>query len=423
MGRKSVESLYEEDDDGDSIFGDEPPPVSDAKARWKKFSKIASEFDMFEPAIDVLTSVRAVPTIFLGFDHGTRVGGLPIERFTLLHGESAGGKTYFAIGLLLSFLMKDHPAVLIDAERTTPMEWLMKSMGEYAHHPFFRASRPTTYEDTVMKVRHFVNRVKKLRDDGKLKDDTSALLVVDSIRKLVPEDQFKRIIKAAKQAGDKKEKVRDRSAQIKAAMNAAWMDELVPLLEQTKTAMVVIARETEDPDASPQAKMFGNNYKVGGGNALYYDASMAIRVERQTSTGKKITVGDREKWTSYGDRHRITIRKSKVAGKGETNHTICHFHTSNGIWVPEGFDRARDLVEMGAKFGVIEAKKSKGERKASGFIYDGEKWRGENDAVQKLQQKPKLMRRLEAEIRAKFENVKPLTISENGEVLEGDEDD
>jgi hypothetical protein len=40
-------------------------------------------------------------------------------------------------------------------------------------------------------------------------------------------------------------------------MNSAWMDEIVPLLEETKTAMVIIARETDDPDADQAAKMWG----------------------------------------------------------------------------------------------------------------------------------------------------------------------
>ena len=70
---------------------------------------------------------------------------------------------------------------------------------------------------------------------------TSALIAIDSIRKLVPKKLFDELAKAEKaDSGDKpkgrfakKPKGVDgyggRAAQLKAALNAAWMDELVPL--------------------------------------------------------------------------------------------------------------------------------------------------------------------------------------------------
>src|SRR5205814_10673608 len=65
----------------------------------------------------------AVPTRFIQFDHSTRVGGLPIERFMLMHGPSGLGKTEMAIGLEDSFLERDHFVFHVDSERTTPITW------------------------------------------------------------------------------------------------------------------------------------------------------------------------------------------------------------------------------------------------------------------------------------------------------------
>lgn len=394
---KEDENLFEEEDDGVSSFDDDDQPVSQKNARMSALAAVAGEFKSFRPASQVLTRVRAVPTIWPAFDYATKVGGLPIERFSLLHGPSASGKTYLTIGLLLSFLMRDHFGVLIDAERTTPISWLEKAMGRYATHPGFFADRPKTYEATVAAVRAFVNTLRKLRDSGKVPENTSALIVVDSIRKLVPEDQFKRIMKDAKAAGDKKEKLKDRSAQIKAAMNAAWMDELIPLLEETQSAMVVIARETEDPDADARSKMFGTNYKVGGGKALYYDASMNMRVERLKAYGKKIKDGDKERLVPYGDLHQVTITKSKVSGKGEDLKTKSLFHISNGVLVPEGFDRARDVLEIAQRFAVVEG--------TSWLKYGRNKWQGEHAAVKKLSESPKLLDQLEKDCRALFSTL------------------
>lgn len=382
------------------------------RERLSSIEAVAKEFKSFRPAQEVLTRVRAVPTIFPQLDHATRVGGLPIERFMLLHGRSGEGKTFLTIGLLKSFLERGHFAVLIDAERTTPISWLESAMGEYAKHPWFFAQRPETYEDTVLKVRDFVNTLRRMREKKKVPEETSALIVVDSIRKLVPEGIFKKITQQSKPKPGEKEKVRDRSAQIKAAMNSAWLDELVPLLEQTRTAMIVIARETEDPEADIWDKRRGEDYKVGGGAALYYDASMVFRVERASYVREKGSgdAEDKSPKAVLGERHRVTIRKSKVAGGREDRQAVCYFHTSNGVLVPEGFDRARDVLDLGRQLGLLKTS-------GSWIMWRKNRWQGEHKAVTKLAANPELLAHLETEARAKFRDVKPIEVSSDGEVL------
>jgi RecA/RadA recombinase len=370
-------------------------------AKMSDLAAAAKAFSAFRPAHEVLSRVRAVPTIFPQFDHATKVGGFPLERITLVHGPSGEGKTSFTLGLVCSFLRRNHLALFVDAERTTPWPWVVTSLGEHATSPLFFARRPTTYEQVVTEVREFCATLRKQRDAGKVHEDTSALIVIDSIRKLVPEDQWKKILQLGKDKGDGK--VKDRSAQIKAAMNAAWCDELIPLLEQSSAGMVIIARETEDPDANARSRMYGTNYKVGGGKALYYDASLDVRVERQKYVVKEVKEGLRP--LVYGERHRITIKKSKVAGK-EDKTTICYFHTSNGTLTPEGFDRARDVVELAKRFGIV-----KGE---SWISWRSSRWQGEHAAVRKLSSSPEILDALEAEVRAKFKSGDALEVDEDG---------
>lgn len=372
-------------------------PVSERAARdvkWASLRKVAEEFGSFRPASEVLTRVRAVPTIFPQFDLVTKVGGLPIERFNLLHGPSAGGKTFVAIAMMLSFLMRDHLVYFIDGERTTPITWLEKAMGDYSDHPFFKADKPDTYEQTVEDVRHFCNKVRVLRDKGRLKENTSALIVVDSIRKLVPKDQFKRIMKESRATGEKQGEVRNRLAQIKAQMNAAWLDELIPLLDATQTGMLVIAREMKDPDnTNPYAKKFGTDVKTAGGGALFYDASLDLRCSKVKSYGKVTGTGDQKKMVAYGDIHELRITKSKVSGK-EEYRAACRFHISNGVFVPPGFDRGRDLVELARRFDVIEG--------TSWLKYKAMKWRNEDLATKRFTEDPILFAQVEAECRALF---------------------
>lgn len=416
--------LLEEPDDGPSLFDDDDvPPVSKRNERFKGLAKVAAAFDGFRPASEALTVVKAVPTCFIQYDHGTKVGGHPTERISLLHGPSGEGKTYFTLGQTQSFLAVDNPVLMIDAERTTDKGFAKLAMDQLVDHPLFFYERPNTYEEVVQRVRKWCNIVRGLRDDGDIHEDSCGLIIVDSIRKMVPAEQWERILeleKAAKKGG-KPEKLRDRSAQIKALMNAAWCDELVPLLEQTGCTMIIIARETDDPDAMQNSKMFGTPYKTGGGKALYYDASLDIRVERAKYITKDMGEGLRP--IVYGERHRITIKKSKIGGK-EDKSIVCYFHTSNGVLVAPGFDKARDVLELAKLFGIVTAPPAKNAKKgakakagAGGWLmWSGHRWQGEHAAVLKLSASPATLLKLEKEVRQKFAAVKPVEHDEDGVV-------
>src|SRR6267378_1560946 len=281
---------------------------ADREDKFASLRKVAKAFEEFKPAREVLKRVSAVPTCFVQFDHATKVGGVPIERIALLHGPSGEGKTAYTLGLVKSFLERGHLAFFIDAERTTPITWAENVMFELADHPFFFASRPESYEQTTEDVRRFCKLLVEQRAEGNLPEETSAIFIFDSIRKLVPKDLAKKIAADVDKHG--LDGASGRGAQWKAAMNSQWMDELVPMLEEARAAFVIIARETDDGEASKWEKQAGTDYKVGGGKALYYDSSMVIRVSRE----KYILEKDEPKAVVYGEKHRITIRKTKVSG-------------------------------------------------------------------------------------------------------------
>jgi len=367
--------------------------------RLAQLATVAERFDSFRPAIDVLTTVRAVRTIFPQVDLATRVGGWPIERFALVHGPSNEGKTLFLIGLGLSFLKLGHFFQFVDAEYTTPSTWLRAYMGEaYLRHPGFRALRPRTYEQTVDAVRASAEAIGDAKAKGTLDPDVSCLYVVDSLRKLVPKALLAKIMKEAADAAPARGKGRrgkgsrgidglgGRAAQHKAALNAQWLDELVPLLAQTGTAMVVVAREAEDPDAG----IFDEGFKVGGGRAVYYDSSLAARIVR---AGFISDANNRV----IGERHEVQIRKTKVGKKGDQRRPVAHFSTSNGVLVPEGFDAPRDVIEQALDFEVATL--------AGSYIKWGKKTLGQgfDAAVKRLHDDPDLAADFERVVRAKAE--------------------
>ena len=264
---------------------------AETRARLKAMAKVAERLSSWKPARTELREVRSLETIFVQVDHAVRVGGWPLDRFALVHGPSSHGKTQFVHGLGASFLAAGSYYAYVDAEYTTPASWVRKLLGEFVDYPGFIAHRPRTYEETVSAVRQFCTEIAEARARGELPEDSTGLVVVDSIRKLNPKKLLDSLL-AAEVADGKEKKKRGggrygkkeasidgaggRAGQIKASLNAAWLDELIPLLAHTGTAAAFISRETDDTDV---ASVFGRDGKdlsdrfrgkVGGGRALLH---------------------------------------------------------------------------------------------------------------------------------------------------------
>jgi RecA/RadA recombinase len=379
------------------------PPAAqylETQASVSRFAALGKSFDQigWGQASSVLREVRAVPTIFPWLDYVLRVGGWPTDRFGLIHGPSSEGKTVFVIGLMLSFLLADHAAAYIDAERTTPPRWLKRVMGRFAEHPGFRALYPTTYEQTVDSVRAWCNAIGDAKAHRKLDDDTTGIVVVDSLRKLVPKRLLDKLTKEGSSGPDEDDEeeqkkgrykkkaggvdgMAGRAAQYKAALNAAWMDELTPLLGQTGTCLVCIGREYEDNDVAGSFSK-GPGFKLGGGGALFFESAVVARVTMAE------VIRDDEKRT-LAERHSIEIRKTKIEAK-ERRYPTAYFHSTAA-----GFDRARDLFMLGRQLELIT-------QGGSWFAFEGEHLgQGEDAALRYLGLNVQTARRLEDRIRHK----------------------
>lgn len=363
---------------------------------------VAGKSKAFRPAREVFKVVRSVQTIFPSVDMAMRVGGWPIERVALVHGPSASGKTYLTDGVGLSFLKRGHFFKKIDAERSSPIDWIEKLFAGYVDHPGFSGLRPANYEAAVADVREWATTIGNAKVKGLIPKDVTGIAVVDSIRKLIPKAFFEKVTKraaddAGKQKGTRPNKKTSeldyRGAQLKAHLHAIWLDELTGLLDDTGTAMILITREHEDTDADFRDKAAGRDFKVGGGKAIIYDSSMMVRVERSFIWGPG---KEGEKRPIYGENHKVTISKSKVAGM-QDREEVGWFSTSNGVFTPAGFDRARDLVRLGKKLDVL-----KGDSSWISWPSKKQRFHGEDQAVKKLSAEPLLCDALEAELRANF---------------------
>jgi recombination protein RecA len=344
------------------------PEAPARRPEARAFAEIAERSKSFRPAREVLRRVRAVPTIFPLVDWKTRVGGWPIDRVGILHGPSAAGKTFFLHGLGLSFLRRGHMYCFVDAEMTTPIPWIETLFGAHADDPAFVALRPKSYEEAVDGVRRVAEGVAEMRAKGKLPPETTALFGVDSLKKLVPEDLWERIQKKGAQGADGSvDGFGGGAGRLKALLNAAWLDQLVPLMYHTGCAIVLIAREGEDQNASPRDKQFGKDWKVTGGRSLPFDSSISVRVAR--ASGVYEGGGEGEKGTLIGEKHLVEIHKTKVSARQDLVERT-YFHTSNGVRSPEGFDRARDLLMLGEELEVVK-------RSGSWLSFARKRWQGD----------------------------------------------
>jgi recombination protein RecA len=124
---------------------------------------------------------------------------------------------------------------------------------------------------------------------------------------------------------------------------------------------------------------------------MVYDASLVLRIERDGW----ITVGSKENKRVVGERHRVEVKKTKVAGK-EGKTTTGYFHTSNGAVIPEGFDLASDVLELAILYGIIS-------RSGAWYSYNGERiGNGESATVEYLTNHPEVLSAVESEVRFRF---------------------
>lgn len=372
----------------------EVPSFATNEDRAVAMRALVEEDEYFGQATEVLTIVRSVPTIFVQVDRATGVGGWPAERVSVVHGPSGDGKTSLSIGLGLSFLERSHYYHHVDAEHTTPADWLVRLMREQASNPLFRALRPDSYEQTVEAVSRFNERVTKAKKEGRLPADVSGLYVIDSLKKLTPKRLLDNLLKHGADGtsgapGRKKEVGVDgmggRAGQYKAALNSQWLDSLVPQLARSGLGCLVITRETAKEDAAWSE----DDFHVGGGAHVVYDASIRARVVHDQD------ITD-EEGHLLGQRHRVEIRKTKVAGR-TASIPVAYFHTSTGLnGVPEGFDRARDVIELAVELGIAQ--------QAGSWLKDGDGniGQGMNAAVRKLTENRERLAAMELRCREAF---------------------
>jgi len=354
----------------DDEFPGGVPDVIREPSELDRYIDAAGDLGDWKPAVEVFDRITSVRTCLPGFNEAVRVGGLPVRRIHTVHGPTHGGKTAFVLALVKSFVERGYLAGYADAEHTLGQEFAAEMVADLQRYRNFLAIRPENYEQMISAGDRFLLRSAEVR---KKFPDAKSILVVDSINKLVPKRELKNILKAGE--ADKKgadELAKGHHGRYRAALNQAWLDHLTPLVARADCAVLMIAQEREEDDP---ADFFAETFKVKGGAALLFDASLVMRVMK----AEPVWLPGTEKKSNdaiCGWRHRVRIWKSKV-GHMDGRYTDGLFHLSNGKLVGKGLDTARDAMVVGAKLGVLKTS-------GSWYSFGGKRWQGENGVVQGL---------------------------------------
>lgn len=380
-------------DQGEEFPGGIPEPSESPVSDRDRYIEAAGAIDGWAPASSVLDAIESVRTVFPDFNKAVRVGGMPIRRIHTIHGPTHGGKTAFVLGCVKSFVDRGYLAGYVDAEHALGRGFAQEMVADLNSHQNFLAVRPNNYEETIERVDSFLDKAAKVREKF---PDHKSILVVDSINKLVPKRELSKFLKAGNV--DKKgaeEMTKGHHGRYRAALNQAWLDHLTPKVAKAECAMLIIAQERDDT-SDPYFK----NFKVKGGAALLFDASLVIRVMKGKPVYLKAVsnLSSAEKNSAIcGFSHKVRIWKSKVAHM-DGRHTDSIFHLSNGKLCTAGLDTARDAVHVGLGMGLV--------KKSGSWLTIGRKRvQGESKAVQYLSNSPEVLDSLLDRIADKLDKI------------------
>lgn len=367
------------------------PDVVRGPSELDRYLAAAGDMGDWKPAAEVFDAIESVRTCLPDFNRAVHVGGLPVRRIHTVHGPTHGGKTAFVLALVKSFVTRGFLAGYADAEHTLGQEFAAEMVADLQAFPNFLAIRPENYESMITAADRFLGRSAKVCEKF---PEHRSIMVIDSINKLVPKRELEKVLKGGEiNIEGAKELAKAHHGRYRAALNQAWLDQLTPKVARANCALVVIAQEREEDDPT---SFFKDNFKVKGGAALLFDASIVARVMKGTPVflpGSDKKTNDR----ICGFKHRVRIWKSKV-GHLEGRHTDAVFHISNGKLVPRGLDTARDAMNVGADLGVLKTS-------GSWYSFGGKRWQGENGVVQGLAKDPARLAKLLDAIATKLDAI------------------
>ncbi len=292
-----------------------------------------------------IADVLVVPTGSITLDIALGVGGLPRGRVIEIFGPEASGKTTLTLSTLAQAQKQGGQAAFIDAEHAFDSAYA-KKLGINLDELLI--SQPDTGEQALEIVETLV------------RSNAVDVIAIDSVAALTPRAEIE---------GD----MGDSHMGLHARLMSQALRKLTAVIGKSKTCVIFINQIREKIGV-----MFGNPETTTGGRALKFYSSVRIDLRKIASLKK----GDEV----VGNRVRAKVVKNKVAApfrKAEFD-----------IMYDEGISRAGGALDMAENAGIIT-------RMGTWISYGDEKMgQGKENARLYLKENPKILQKLEKEIRS-----------------------
>jgi recombination protein RecA len=275
-------------------------------------------------------------------------GGIPRSRIIEIYGPESSGKTTLALHAIAQVQKLGGKAAFIDAEHALDVQYA-KKIG--VNVDSLLVSQPDDGEQALEICETLV------RSGG------IDIVVVDSVAALTPRAEIEGMMG-------------DSHMGLQARLMSQALRKLTSIVSKTNCTVVFINQLRMKIGV-----MFGNPETTTGGNALKFYASLRLDVRRID----KITEKGADEQVIVGNRTRVKVVKNKIAPPFR--------QAEFDILYAQGISKEGDILDLGLKYGYIE--------KSGAYFRIGEETLGQGRelARQYLKQHPKLVEKLEKEIR------------------------
>lgn len=295
---------------------------------------------------DFKLDVPAIPTGAFSLDLALGVGGFPRGRVVEVFGPEASGKTTLTLSVMAQVQKRGGQAAFIDAEHAFDSTYA-KKIGLNLDELLI--SQPDTGEQALEIAETLV------------RSNAVDVIAIDSVAALTPRAEIE---------GD----MGDSHMGLQARLMSQALRKLTAAISKSKTCVIFINQIREKIGV-----LFGNPETTPGGRALKFYTSVRVDLRRIGSVKR----GDE----FIGSHIRASIVKNKVAPpfrKAEFD-----------IYYDEGISRESSTIDVAERYGVIQ-------KSGAWYNYGEEKiGQGKENVREFLKQNPKILERIEKEVKEK----------------------
>ena len=288
--------------------------------------------------------IETVSTGSLGLDIALGVGGLPRGRVIEIYGPESSGKTTLTLHVIAEAQKKGGVCAFVDAE--------------HALDPIYARKLGVKLDDLLISQPDTGEQALEITDTL-VRSGAIDVLVVDSVAALTPRAEIE---------GE----MGDSQPGLQARLMSQALRKLTASISRSNTMVIFI-----NQIRMKIGVMYGSPETTSGGNALKFYASVRLDIRRIGAIKEREQV--------VGNQTRVKVVKNKVAPPFK--------QVEFDIMYGEGVSKAGELIDLGAKAGVVE-------KSGAWFSFDSVRLgQGRENAKAFLKTSPEMADRIERAIR------------------------